>query len=181
VRRRGGAATSGGVQPGALRPHERLTLARELDATAYASFPLTAGTALLGTLSIGSRTSPEFQPDELTVLGPAADLVIVAAARERDAAVPDAALADRTAAEQRAGHLQIVLVRTGRTEEQAQGWLAAASQRSNRKMRALAEEIVLTGSDRGLRPQRSDGGISACGTTAVSPDAVFAAGTPLNL
>jgi GAF domain-containing protein len=141
-------------------PDERLALARELDATAYASFPLTAGPELLGTLSVGSRTRPQFGPDELTVLGLAADLVTVAAARERDAAVLDAALAARTAAELQAAHLEIALVtnrtiataigivmaRTGRTEEQAHGWLVAASQRLNRKMRALAEEIALTGS-----------------------------------
>jgi GAF domain-containing protein len=140
-------------------PDERLALARELDATAYASFPLTAGSAVLGTLSLGSRTRPEFSRQELTVFGLAADLVSVAAARERDAAVVDAALAARDAAEQRSGHLEtalvtnrtiamaigIVMARTGRTEEQARAWLADASQRRNRKMRSLAEDIVLTG------------------------------------
>jgi transcriptional regulator with GAF, ATPase, and Fis domain len=141
-------------------PDERLSLARELDATAYASFPLTAGPTLLGTLSVGSRTRPEFGRHELTVLGLAADLVTVAAARERDSAVLDAALAGRSAAEQQTAHLAtalvtnrtiamaigIVMARTGRTDEQARAWLADASQRSNRKMRALAEQIVLTGS-----------------------------------
>jgi AmiR/NasT family two-component response regulator len=39
-----------------------------------------------------------------------------------------------------------VMARTGRTEEQAQRWLVEASRRQNRKMRALAEHIVLTGS-----------------------------------
>jgi GAF domain-containing protein len=141
-------------------PDERLALARELDATAYASFPLTAGPAVLGTLSVGSRTRPEFGREELTVLGLAADLVTVAAARERDAAVLQAAESARSEAEQRSAHLQtalvtnrtiamaigIVMARTGRTDEQARAWLADASQRSNRKMRALAEQIVLTGS-----------------------------------
>jgi GAF domain-containing protein len=141
-------------------PDERLALARELDATAYASFPLAAGPTVLGTLSVGSRTRPEFGCDELTLLGMAADLVTVAAARERDAAVLDASLAAHAAAEQRTENLQIALVtnrtiamaigivmaRTGRTEEQAQHWLADASQRSNRKMRVLAERIVHTGS-----------------------------------
>jgi putative methionine-R-sulfoxide reductase with GAF domain len=140
-------------------PDERLALARELDATAYASFPLTAGPAVLGTLSLGSRTRAEFSRQDLTVFGLAADLVTVAAARERDAAVVDAALAARDAAEQRSGHLEtalvtnrtiamaigIVMARTGRTEEQARAWLVDASQRRNRKMRSLAEEIVLTG------------------------------------
>src|SRR4051794_2844624 len=143
----------------AADPDERLALARELDATAYASFPLTAGPAVLGTLSLGSRTRPEFGRQELTVFGLAADLVTVAAARERDAAVVDAALAARDVAEQRSGHLEtalvtnrtiamaigIVMARTGRTEEQALAWLADVSQRRNRKMRSLAEEIVLTG------------------------------------
>jgi GAF domain-containing protein len=141
-------------------PDERLALARELDATAYASFPLTDGPAVLGTLSVGSRTRPAFGRDELTVLGMAAHLVTVAAARERDAAVLQAAESARSEAEQRSAHLQtalvtnrtiamaigIVMARTGRTEEQAQAWLVSESQRSNRKMRVLAEEIVLTGS-----------------------------------
>ena len=34
---------------------------------------------------------------------------------------------------------------------------------------------------RGRSPQRMDGGRSASGTTAVSPDSVFAEGTPLNV
>jgi GAF domain-containing protein len=141
-------------------PDERLALARELDATAYASFPLTAGPAVLGTLSLGSRTRAEFSRQELSVFGLAADLVTVAAARERDAAVLQAAESARSEAEQRSAHLEtalatnrtiamaigIVMARTGRTDEQARAWLADASQRSNRKMRALAEQIVLTGS-----------------------------------
>jgi putative methionine-R-sulfoxide reductase with GAF domain len=140
-------------------PDERLALARDLDATAYASFPLTTGSAVLGTLSLGSRTCPEFRRPELTVLGLAADLVSVAAARERDAAVVAAALAARDAAEQRSAHLEtalvtnrtiamaigIVMARTGRTEDQARVWLADVSQRSNRKMSSLAEQIVFTG------------------------------------
>jgi GAF domain-containing protein len=90
-------------------PDERLTPARELATTAYAGFPLTTGPTLLGTLSVGSRTRPEFGPEELTVLGLAADLVTVAAARERDAAALDAALAASAAAEQRAEHLPTAL------------------------------------------------------------------------
>jgi AmiR/NasT family two-component response regulator len=42
--------------------------------------------------------------------------------------------------------MPIVMARTGCTDEQAQHWLADASQRSNRKMRVLAERIVHTGS-----------------------------------
>jgi GAF domain-containing protein len=141
-------------------PDPRLALARELDATAYASFPLTAGPSLLGTLSVGSRTRPRFEPEELTVLGLAADLVAAAAAREQDAAVLDAAVAARTAAEDRQRHLEtapvsnrtiamaigIVMARNGLTDDAAQRWLADASQRTNTKMRTLAERIVLTGS-----------------------------------
>jgi GAF domain-containing protein len=141
-------------------PDERLSLARELDATAYASFPLTAGPTLLGTLSVGSRTRPAFDRDELTVLRMAADQVTVAAARERDAAVLQTAESARSEAEQRSAHLEtalvtnrtiamaigIVMARTGRTDEQARAWLADASQRKNQKMRTLAEQIVLTGS-----------------------------------
>jgi len=76
-------------------PDDRLSLARELDATAYASFPLTAGADLLGTLSVGSRTRAEFGPEELTVLGSAAALVTVAAVRERDEQLVRSALQAR--------------------------------------------------------------------------------------
>lgn len=141
-------------------PDPRLALARELDATAYASFPLTAGPALLGTLSVGSRTRPRFEPEQLAVLGLAADLVAAAAAREQEAAALDAAVAARAAAEDRQRNLEtalvtnrsiamaigIVMARKGLTDEAARRWLAEASQRRNTKMHALAERIVFTGS-----------------------------------
>jgi transcriptional regulator with GAF, ATPase, and Fis domain len=141
-------------------PDERLSLARELDATSYASFPLTAGPSLLGTLSVGSRTRPAFDPAELTVLGLAAELVTVAALREQEAAALDAALAAQQRAEQRSAHLQtalvtnrtiamaigIVMARTGQTAEQAHASLVALSQHTHRKLRDLADRIVLTGS-----------------------------------
>jgi hypothetical protein len=92
-------------------PDERLALARELDARAYASFPLTAGSA---------RSEAE----------------------QRSAHLQTALATNRTIAMA----IGIVMARTGRTDEQARAWLADASQRSNRKMRALAEQIVLTGS-----------------------------------
>lgn len=141
-------------------PEERLSLARALDATAYASFPLTAGPAVLGTLSLGSRTRPEFGDADLAVLGAAADLVTAAAARERDRTLVESALAARAEAEERIAHLETALV-TNRTiamaigvvmaarkltEEQAHRWLTEASQRTNRKMRVLADRIVHTGS-----------------------------------
>ncbi|WP_166503476.1 GAF and ANTAR domain-containing protein [Modestobacter italicus] len=141
-------------------PDPRLALARELDATAYASFPLTAGATLLGTLSVGSRTRPRFEPEELTVLGLAADLVAAAAAREQDTAALDAAVTARAVAEERQRHLEaalvsnrtiamaigIVMARKALTDDAAQRWLAEASQRRNTKMRTLAEQIVFTGS-----------------------------------
>jgi GAF domain-containing protein len=141
-------------------PDERLTLARELDATTYASFPLTAGPSVLGTLSVGSRTRPAFDPAELTVLGLAAELVTVAAVREQESAALDAARAARDEAEQRSAQLQtalgtnrtigmaigIVMARTGQTSEQAHAALVTMSQQTNRKLRDLADRIVLTGS-----------------------------------
>ncbi|MCZ2848519.1 GAF and ANTAR domain-containing protein [Modestobacter sp. VKM Ac-2978] len=141
-------------------PDERLALARELDATAYASFPLAAGPAVLGTLSVGSRTRPEFGDAELAVLGAAADLVTVAAARERDRAMVESALAGQAAAEARIAHLEtalvtnrtiataigVVMTRRRVTDEQAHRWLVELSQRTNRKLRVVAEQIVHTGS-----------------------------------
>ena len=141
-------------------PDPRLALARELDATAYASFPLTAGPALLGTLAVGSRSRPRFEPEELTVLGLAADLVAAAAAREQEATALDAAVAARAVAEDRQRHLEaalvsnrtiamaigIVMARRSLTDDAAQHWLAETSQRRNTKMRTLAEQMVFTGS-----------------------------------
>ncbi len=141
-------------------PDERLSLARELGATAYASFPLGSRDRLLGTLSVGSRTRPAFEQSELFVLGLGADLVTVAAARERDAAALHAAETARVEAEQRTAHLEralvtnrtiamaigIVMARAGRTEQQAHRWLVEASQRTNLKVLTLAETIVHTGS-----------------------------------
>nr|WP_281371946.1 GAF and ANTAR domain-containing protein [Modestobacter versicolor] len=141
-------------------PDERLSLARELGVTAYASFPLGSRGNVLGTLSLGSRTRAAFEQSELFVLGLAADLVTVAAARERDAAALDSALAAGAKAMERTANLEralvtnrviamaigIVMARTGRTEQQAHLWLTEASQRTNRKMLALAEGIVHTGS-----------------------------------
>ncbi|WP_249522261.1 ANTAR domain-containing protein [Modestobacter marinus] len=140
-------------------PDERLSLARELDATAYASFPLVAGPALLGTLSLGSRTRAEFGAAELALLALAADLVTAAAARERDREAVASALAAHGEAQERIAHLEtalvtnrtiamaigIVMTRLGVTEERAHRWLVEASQRTNRKVRVLAERIVQTG------------------------------------
>ncbi len=140
-------------------PDERLSHARELGVTAYASFPLGTRDRVLGTLSVGSRTRPAFEQPELFVLGLAADLVTVAAARDRDAAAVDAAVSARTAAEDRAAHLEralvtnrtittaigIVMARTDRTEQQAGQWLTETSQHTNRKVITLADAIVHTG------------------------------------
>ena len=132
----------------------------DLGATACADFPLTAGPSVLGVLVVGSRTRPAFDGAELGVLGLAAELLTVAVGRERDAADLEAARQARDEAQQRSAQLQtalvtnrtiamaigIVMARTGQTSEQAQAALVKVSQQTNRKLRDLADRIVLTGS-----------------------------------
>ena len=106
-----------------------------------------------GTLTFTGRARESFDRSELDVLALLAELVSVAAAREREqrstaaatARVSDletALVTNRTIATA----IGIVMARTGRTQQQAQAWLVSASQQQNRKMRDLAEGIVLTGS-----------------------------------
>jgi signal transduction histidine kinase len=72
-------------------------LIRSLGITAYASFPLLAGDALVGTLSFGRRGATSFEPDELELLRVLADHVAVAIER---AGSHEAERAARRAAEQ---------------------------------------------------------------------------------
>jgi GAF domain-containing protein len=142
-----------------IRSDARLALAQELDATAYASFPLLVHRVVIGTVSFGSRCKASFSEEELHVLRLAAGIVTAASEREwLVRALVSARLGSRQA-EDRAHHLSvalesnrviataagIVMVRRGLTRDAAMHLLAQASQHRNRKLRDLAEQIVWTG------------------------------------
>jgi PAS domain S-box-containing protein len=99
---------------------------------AYACYPLVVQNQVLGTLSFGSRTRPDFRADELSLMHAVADLVAIAIQHQRTQlqlrqinAELEARVTERTAvAERRASMLQSLASEMNRAEQRERERLA---------------------------------------------------------
>jgi GAF domain-containing protein len=127
----------------------RLTLVRHLGVMAYVCHPLLAGGDLRGTLSFGSRRRSAFTADEISLMRTASDILAAALARHQ---AEDALVTARRDVEQLRSAMEtrgvigaaagILMVERRCGFEEAFRMLVEASQRSNRKVRDIAEAIV---------------------------------------
>jgi GAF domain-containing protein len=145
----------------AIKRSERVTSAHEADVDVWSSFcqraqdigvvgsmstPLLAGDTTYGALNVYTRRPDDFSADDIELadtLAEQASIVVANATAFAEAASLNDQLREALASREVIGEAKgILIAREGCTRDEAFDMLRRASQRENRKLRQIAEDIV---------------------------------------